>query len=49
VLAERADERLVEGNVPAGTLPQPPPVPPAMVILSVDDEACLDLAYQLRI
>jgi hypothetical protein len=49
VLAERADEQLVEDNVPASTLPQSPPAPPATVNLSADDVACLDLAYQLLI
>ena len=51
MLAERADEQLVEveDNVPASTLPQSPPAPPATVNLSADDEAGLDLAYQLLI
>jgi hypothetical protein len=49
VLAERADEQLVQDNVPSSTLPQPPPASPATVNLFADDVACLDLAYQLLI
>jgi hypothetical protein len=49
MLAARADEQLVEDDVPASTWPQPPSAPLATITLSAHDEARLDLPYQLLI
>jgi hypothetical protein len=46
VLAQLADEQLVEDDVPARTWPRPPSAPLATVTLSAHDKARLDLPYQ---